>query len=260
MNTFVERYGHVKYRAGLVKATGPCEIPGCDTGKTREHVCRLRWYLKRPECWTETFSIYLPSYFVDHCHKHGYIRGFVCGSCNNLMREFDRKGYVVNEYDITSGFIVLSDYAEFRALSITRQLAFNTYAMNCPGCANNEPATENEVFDVDHLSKSRLGEKIMRHYRRHTGLTAFIILLAVISLLVLEELIHLAGLATILGGIFIGGYLLGSRYPLARFRKPYRPHVIEASSYEPYSPGHADTSRSRDDLVSTPFSGVHDLR
>jgi hypothetical protein len=99
----------------------------------------------------------------------------------------------------------------------------------------------------------------MRTRRNHTGFTALTILLIIIMLVMLEAIVRLAGLGVILGSVFAGGWLLGSRYPIASVRK-HHPRVIEASSYEPYSPGHADTSRSRDDLVSTPFSGVHDLR
>lgn len=67
---FIEQYGAIQYTQHIGKKyreysddTGVCEMCG--------------GYGRR-------FRV-----IVDHCHKHGWIRGFVCNSCNTLLGKYE---------------------------------------------------------------------------------------------------------------------------------------------------------------------------
>jgi Recombination endonuclease VII len=70
------------------------------------------------------------SFEVDHCHRHGWVRGFVCRSCNNTLPVIERGGrpypatdeYVLGHHDVR---LTVRD--------------FDRYLQNCP------------VFDVNRL-------------------------------------------------------------------------------------------------------------
>jgi hypothetical protein len=69
--SFIEQYGIVRYTQGAANRfreytedTGVCEMCGG---------LGLRFRV-----------------IVDHCHKHGWIRGFVCNSCNTLLGKYER--------------------------------------------------------------------------------------------------------------------------------------------------------------------------
>ena len=71
--TYAEMLRH--RRKGTVgKAAGPCTIKGC----------------RSCGCGVLNCEISHRVFNYDHCHKHGYIRGVVCSSCNGKMRLFDR--------------------------------------------------------------------------------------------------------------------------------------------------------------------------
>lgn len=73
-------------------------------------------------------------YAVDHCHRHDYIRGILCGTCNNLMRDQDRRGfhgpgdYALEHWNISA--------TAGRDADLIRNLGLLEYAVNCPDCSH----------------------------------------------------------------------------------------------------------------------------
>lgn len=68
------KYGDACHRKSP-KASGPCRIRGrvsCGCGKVN--------------CLDGRDS----GFVYDHCHRHGYVRGIICTSCNNVMRYVDK--------------------------------------------------------------------------------------------------------------------------------------------------------------------------
>jgi hypothetical protein len=60
---FIDQHGYVKYAESLpYPRVPPCEICGIMDGT---------------------------SYFFDHCHLHGWVRGIVCPLCNSQLRAAD---------------------------------------------------------------------------------------------------------------------------------------------------------------------------
>jgi hypothetical protein len=79
--SFIEQYGAIQYTQHIAKKyreytedTGLCEM--CSGYGTRHRV------------------------IVDHCHKHGWIRGFICNSCNTLLGKYEYGTWTV--YDVLS--------------------------------------------------------------------------------------------------------------------------------------------------------------
>src|SRR6266704_3680412 len=71
--SFIESYGHVKWKHGI------CKKFAMSRTHVRERACEI--------CgWTQTRLM------LDHCHRHAWIRGWLCGKCNQEIRSFENGG------------------------------------------------------------------------------------------------------------------------------------------------------------------------
>lgn len=122
--SFIDDYGDVKYTSGMPRY--PMERPQCEICKARscgncdngfiwlQHLSRLATC---PGCRGAGSP---PSFFeFDHCHVHGWVRGVVCQSCNQVLRGID-EGWRPAE----------ASYAEHRA--------------KCPDCGGRRPRLPQE--------------------------------------------------------------------------------------------------------------------
>jgi hypothetical protein len=144
MTTFIERHGYVRYPVTGYSPSGPCEIPGCENARLRERVYHFIWRLTEYQRSFLGYSKYgityqTPLYVVDHCHKHGWIRGVICGTCNNLMASYDNFGSVhlrMWEPWEDYGSYEFRDRMEiYHETRIIRSIMLGEYALNCPECA-----------------------------------------------------------------------------------------------------------------------------
>jgi hypothetical protein len=73
------------------------------------------------------------TFIFDHCHKHGYIRGIICGTCNNIMREVDKlgKGYY-QEWRLSQD---RDPYLPITILKMELPSAmYHNHQLKCPDC------------------------------------------------------------------------------------------------------------------------------
>ena len=152
---FIETYGLVKYRRGIYKhyaeeRKAPCNMRGCLQFQA-EFTAFLTSLIgvKEPSMWTgkndwwigndhETYWEWkLRNYqtakrhllYTEHCHTHGWIRGFVCNSCNVMMSYIDRGQVVTLDHLLFS--VSIENWGK-------RQCAipdFQGWQRNCPECA-----------------------------------------------------------------------------------------------------------------------------
>jgi hypothetical protein len=148
MTTFIEQYGLVQFTRGSFTkypVTGPCEVINCAEYRRRgaeewaeETLRRLSAYLadftEMVELGILTESAVRPigdivrekssvnkrpranPYVLDHCHRHGWIRGVICRSCN-----------VAPPLCETTG-----DYVDRRR--VIGQPDYWSHLMKCPDC------------------------------------------------------------------------------------------------------------------------------
>lgn len=97
-DSFVTEYGLVQYSTWNLKGRYPranyCDIKSCEEVRLIPGVFGDR-------------SRYSRTYVYDHCHEHGWIRGYVCQSCNMKLRNIDAGMPPVDYYygiKIWSGF------------------------------------------------------------------------------------------------------------------------------------------------------------
>jgi hypothetical protein len=136
VSTFIELHGQVKYPVPGYRAQGPCEIRGCADRQQQlaalfrrefgyaavpisdaEFIERL---LDLPEGYGPLYlAVVNPGkihFEVDHCHKHGWVRGVVCRSCNNKLPVIARPSFdldfIENHYGIE---LIKLDYLSYLA-------------------------------------------------------------------------------------------------------------------------------------------------
>lgn len=74
---FIACYGPVQYSEHLgarYPRTGECEVG----------ICRALADETGPPPWKSAALVF------DHCHAHGWVRGLICGACNNRVILADR--------------------------------------------------------------------------------------------------------------------------------------------------------------------------
>lgn len=146
MSTFIERHGYIKHPLPGYQRSGPCEIPGCEQSRLSYPVVSFRHEIRRYQqegSWYGQIWFRDPAYVLDHCHKHGWIRGVICQTCNNQMKEYDRHGYLpplANEFDsVATDTYEHSDYYGIIATMDTdravKAVRLTEYARNCPECS-----------------------------------------------------------------------------------------------------------------------------
>jgi hypothetical protein len=97
MGRFIDEHGLVQYKPGQrFSLDKECEIEGCSTLRARfgdaiEAQARRRRDAGLPPTTGHDVSTRTDApLYIDHCHKHGWIRGQICAGCNSVMRFMDR--------------------------------------------------------------------------------------------------------------------------------------------------------------------------
>jgi len=141
MSTFIERHGHIKYPVHGYLTSGPCEIPRCEEYRARLDAIGEQWTRDLNERFGTHYqnASKTPTYYLDHCHIHGWVRGVICGTCNVLMGWYDRDGKIT-VYDERPQYAVIAPgylkYLDLRYESYAvKEAAFKEYVKNCPECA-----------------------------------------------------------------------------------------------------------------------------
>jgi hypothetical protein len=151
MEAFTERYGHILYKQSLsrkyITPDSVCEIKGC-----AEYQRAINEQMVK-EGYEPNGKIKLG---LDHCHKHGYIRGIICNSCNTAIghietthlppwhADFPKPGY--NGYlknacpDCVAGKSEICTYCEGTERHYVDQ--------HCEECGEHECACD-DIDDVD---------------------------------------------------------------------------------------------------------------
>ena len=130
VSTFIEQFGNIIYKPGLMKVSGPCEIPGCEETRTKRQTKEFMTAVESGYLTAARFE--QSAYVIDHCHEHGYVRGVLCGTCNNLMRIFDYNGYYrPSDWIIGTGLVRYEDIG-----LVIRALGLRGYATNCLLCGH----------------------------------------------------------------------------------------------------------------------------
>ena len=143
MTTFIERHGYIRYPLPGYQRSGPCEIPKCEEYRSRLNDYTDQIVRNLNERYGSNYPLSNdrpPSYVVDHCHVHGWIRGIICNACNTILGLYEKYGEATTEYSPAANtFLVdptIKNYSALKAeISKYRETAFKEYLNNCPECA-----------------------------------------------------------------------------------------------------------------------------
>jgi len=106
--TFIERYGLVQYTGRLgarYPREGPCELGLCriKQARTEQWQAEIKQLLQTGMLSTRKATAYEAILAIieaerprrsamlvfDHCHRHGWVRGLICGACNIELTLFE---------------------------------------------------------------------------------------------------------------------------------------------------------------------------
>lgn len=116
--------------------TGNCQVSGCPNVPQTVETLGGNEYQ-----WT-------PKLVLDHCHTHGWVRGFICKSCNGILRDIDKNTNLTDVYyfqlttRINDAYIRTSfdnsgavyDGFTTKPLATLTLRTYQEYKRNCPEC------------------------------------------------------------------------------------------------------------------------------
>lgn len=163
MDGFIGQFGYVQYSAEYVRThkilfpPKTCEITDCGrslwtrlmhTRSTEIEYNAFIESLRKKGKTTHAYVGYNPTYYVDHCHRHGWIRGILCSTCNGIMRSVDKTNAVKDEVKIVKvkeanliNVIWFPGYGEGLVVEVSGSL-YQQYANRCPDCKSEFPNIE----------------------------------------------------------------------------------------------------------------------